>query len=115
MTMQRILISIVTLFMLGACSVSGVDEKATFTNPVINRDAPDPTVIRAEDGYYYMYSTQRDGNLPIYKSKDMISWEYLGGAFRRGEVPKFVPRAGIWAPDTMLSWSRNCRSGSFRS
>lgn len=97
--MRRDIILILALMLLGACSGSGVSEKATFTNPVVDRDAPDPTVVRAEDGSYYMYSTQRDGNLPIYKSKDMISWEYLGGAFRRGEVPRFVPRAGIWAPD----------------
>ena len=99
--MIRNLFFVVVAVLAVACSGSGVDKhaEAKFTNPVVDRDAPDPTVIRAEDGNYYMYSTQRDGNLPIYKSADMISWEYLGGAFRRGEVPRFVPRAGIWAPD----------------
>ena len=71
----------------------------TYTNPVIDRDAPDPTVIRAEDGTFYAYATWRDRNIPVYKSTDMVNWEYLGGVFAEGEVPQFVPKAAIWAPD----------------
>ena len=83
------------------CSFSGIkgDGNATYTNPVIDRDAPDPTVIRAEDGMFYAYSTWRDRNIPVYKSTDMVNWEYLGGVFAEGEVPQFVPKAAIWAPD----------------
>ena len=72
---------------------------ATYTNPVIDRDAPDPTVIRAEDGTFYAYATWRDRNIPVYKSTDMVNWEYQGGIFAKGEVPQFVPKAAIWAPD----------------
>lgn len=72
---------------------------ATYTNPVIDRDAPDPTVIRAEDGTFYAYATWRDRNIPVYKSTDMVNWEYQGGVFATGEVPQFVPKAAIWAPD----------------
>ena len=83
------------------CSCSGVtgDTTATYTNPVIDRDAPDPTVIRAEDGTFYAYATWRDRNIPVYKSTDMVNWEYQGGIFAQGEVPQFVPKAAIWAPD----------------
>lgn len=70
-----------------------------YHNPVIDNDAPDPTVIRGEDGLYYAYSTMRGGNVPIYRSADLVNWEHIGGAFRQGEVPKYVPKAGIWAPD----------------
>ena len=97
------------LFLLIACSLltAGISvandkeaaPKKSYTNPVINHDAPDPTVIRAEDGTFYAYSTMRNGNVPIYKSNDMVNWEFVGGAFERNEVPKFVPKAGIWAPD----------------
>ena len=97
------------LYLLAAaalmCSCSGVkgdDKAATYTNPVIDNNAPDPTVIRAKDGTFYAYSTMQRGNVPIYKSKDMVNWEFIGGAFRRGEVPKFVPKANIWAPDINL-------------
>ena len=84
------------------CSCSGTKSNQatkTYTNPVINNNAPDPTVIRAEDGTFYAYSTMHHGNVPVYKSTDMVNWEYLGGAFNKGEVPRFVPRAAIWAPD----------------
>ena len=68
------------------CSCSGVtgDTTATYTNPVIDRDAPDPTVIRAEDGTFYAYTTWRDRNIPVYKSTDMVNWEYQGGIFAQG-------------------------------
>ena len=94
-------LGIFALLTILLCSFSGIkgDGNATYTNPVINRDAPDPTVIRAEDGMFYAYSTWRDRNIPVYKSSDMVNWEYLGGVFAEGEVPQFVPKAAIWAPD----------------
>lgn len=96
---MRRIIAIAAALAAVACSGSKVSEPRSFTNPVITRDAPDPTVIRADDGRFYAYSTQRDGNLPIYRSDDMVSWEYIGGAFHEGDVPRFVPKGGIWAPD----------------
>ena len=97
--MKRLgIFALLTILLCSFSSIKG-DGNATYTNPVINRDAPDPTVIRAEDGMFYAYSTWRDRNIPVYKSSDMVNWEYLGGVFAEGEVPQFVPRAAIWAPD----------------
>ena len=31
---------------------------ASYTNPVLDRDFPDPAVLRAPDGLYYAYATQ---------------------------------------------------------
>lgn len=94
-------LGIFALLTILLCSCSGIkgDVVATYTNPVIDRDAPDPTVIRAEDGTFYAYATWRDRNIPVYKSTDMVNWEYQGGIFAKGEVPQFVPKAAIWAPD----------------
>lgn len=99
MHMKRL--SIIVLLAAALCSCSGIkgEAVATYTNPVIDRDAPDPTVIRAEDGTFYAYATWRDRNIPVYKSTDMVNWEYQGGIFAKGEVPQFVPKAAIWAPD----------------
>ncbi len=100
MFMKKALLMVAVVFSLVSCAgAKGDKTSATYTNPVINNDAPDPTVIRAKDGTFYAYSTMRHGNVPVYKSQDMVNWEFVGGAFRRGEVPRFVPRAGIWAPD----------------
>ena len=90
----------VSAVMLSACSgVKSHKMEATFTNPVIDRDAPDPTVIRAQDGNFYAYATWRNKNLPVYKSIDMVNWEYLGGAFEQDKVPMYVEKGAIWAPD----------------
>ena len=47
---------------LTGCAMPLVTQ-ATYVNPVIDADFPDPTVIRTPDGLYYGYATQteRDG------------------------------------------------------
>ena len=71
----------------------------TFTNPVIQRSAPDPTIIRADNGDFYLYSTEDTRNLPIYHSKDLVNWEFVGTAFTAETRPQWNPKGGIWAPD----------------
>ena len=66
-------------------------------NPVIDSDNPDPTVIKAEDGYFYLYAT--GGNTWIHKSKDLVHWTYVSGAYEEDKKPSWEPDAGIWAPD----------------
>lgn len=70
-----------------------------YKNPVINVDCPDPTVLKGKDGKFYLFSTMSNGNVPVYRSDDMISWSYYTGAYTAANVPKFVKDAGIWAPD----------------
>lgn len=56
----------------------------------------DPTVVLAEDGYYYMYQTDASyGNTHVAgghfhgrRSKDLVNWEYLGGIMK--ELPTWV-------------------------
>ena len=71
--------------------------KVWYTNPVINRSAPDPTVIRANDGTFYLYAT--GGNPAVYKSANLYKWDYVGTAFTKKGKPAWEPKAGIWAPD----------------
>ncbi|NDV82537.1 fimbrillin family protein [Bacteroides sp. 51] len=82
----------------------------------------DPTVIKADDGYYYMYQTDASygnahdghGHFHARRSKDLINWDYMGATM--GEVPTWVkeklneirtqqglpaienPTYGCWAP-----------------
>ncbi len=35
-----------------------LEDKVWYSNPVIDSDNPDPTVIKAEDGYFYLYATE---------------------------------------------------------
>ena len=86
-----------------ACSLSPVkaaDGAKEYSNPVIKWSLPDPTVIQASDGYFYLYATEDTHNVPIYRSKDLVTWRYAGTAFTDATRPMdFVPRGGIWAPD----------------
>lgn len=60
---------------------------------------PDPSIIKGEDGYFYLYATEDIRNLPIHRSKDLVNWEFLGTAFTDENRPDFEPNGGIWAPD----------------
>lgn len=71
----------------------------TYTNPVINTSLPDPSVIRADDGYFYLYATEDIRNLPIYRSRDLVDWQFVGTAFTPETRPQWNKKGGIWAPD----------------
>ena len=93
----------------------------------------DPTVMLADDGYYYMYQTDASyGNAHVAgghfhgrRSKDLVNWEYLGGTMTT--VPAWMkdtlnnsrarfglpvinsPQYGFWAP-----CARKVRNGLYR-
>ncbi len=95
----------------------------------------DPTVMKADDGYYYMYQTDasygnahtQGGHFHGRRSKDLVNWEYLGGTMMSAPtwiVPKMnelralagLPAVtqnseeyGYWAPCV-----RKVRSGLYR-
>ena len=71
----------------------------TYTNPVINTSLPDPTVIRADDGYFYLYATEDIRNLPIYRSRDLTVWQFVGTAFTDDTRPQWNKKGNMWAPD----------------
>lgn len=70
-----------------------------YCNPVVNYSLPDPTVIHAEDGFFYLYATEDIHNIPILRSKDLVNWTEIGTAFTNASRPTFEPKGGLWAPD----------------
>jgi arabinan endo-1,5-alpha-L-arabinosidase len=79
----------------------------TYSNPVIHENCPDPSDIKAPDGYYYVYSTQDNlpGDtqyLPIHRSRDLVHWEKVGTVFNDYDRPRWVSTARLWAPDINL-------------
>ncbi len=56
----------------------------------------DPTVVLADDGYFYMYQTdasygnahEKGGHFHGRRSKDLVNWEYLGGTMKN--LPDWV-------------------------
>lgn len=72
-------------------------EKQVYHNPIINYSLPDPTIIKGDDGYFYLYATEDIRNLPIHRSKDLVNWEFVTTAFTDATRPTFQQL--IWAPD----------------
>jgi arabinan endo-1,5-alpha-L-arabinosidase len=91
------------LLALAACATpaSQPSASASYRNPVLDSDFPDPAVLRASDGYYYDYATQgeHDGwmlNIQVARSRDLVTWERLGDA--RPEKPAWASRTqDFWA------------------
>lgn len=93
----------------------------------------DPTVMKADDGYYYMYQTDAsygnamDGNGHFFcrRSRDLVNWQWVGSTMRTqpswvatkvneyraaaGLAPIKHFRYGFWAP-----CARKVRSGLYR-
>ena len=93
----------------------------------------DPSVMKADDGYYYMYQTdasygnahEAGGHFHCRRSQNLVDWEYLGGTMQ--EAPAWVkeklntlraeeglapienPNYGYWAPVV-----RKIRNGLYR-
>ena len=70
-----------------------------YQNPIIAKSLPDPTITKALDGYFYLYATEDIRNTPIHRSKNLVSWEFVGTAFTDTTRPTFVANGGLWAPD----------------
>ncbi len=75
------------------------EQPGVYRNPVVNYSLPDPSVIRGDDGFYYLYATENIRNLPIHRSKDLVNWEQVGTAFTDSTRPDFEPEGSLWAPD----------------
>ncbi|MEA3066327.1 MAG: arabinan endo,5-alpha-L-arabinosidase, partial [Sphingomonadales bacterium] len=94
--------SLLPLLALAASSCASLPAApATFANPVIDSDFPDPAVLKAKDGFYYVYATQteRDGkwiNLQVARSSDLVEWQLLGDA---------LPVKPGWASRTQDFWA----------
>jgi arabinan endo-1,5-alpha-L-arabinosidase len=103
--MARLIPTIFCILLLISCKSKDLSlEKPTGTekvyeNPVINYSLPDPSIIKAKDGYFYLYATEDIRNTPIHRSKDLINWEQVGTAFTNETRPTFERRGGLWAPD----------------
>jgi arabinan endo-1,5-alpha-L-arabinosidase len=84
-----------------ATTESGQGPAATYANPVLDENFPDPAVLRASDGYYYVYATQGEGggrmlNIQAARSLDLVRWTRVGDA---------LPVKPAWASQTQDFWA----------
>ncbi len=71
----------------------------TYRNPVVRRSIPDPSILRADSGGFYLFGTEDIRNMPVFYSDDLVHWELKGTAFTKETRPTFEPKGGLWAPD----------------
>lgn len=88
-----------------ASGAAAAQERRGYTNPVFDEDFPDPTVLRASDGWFYVYATQGPvgagvHNIQLARSRDLVAWERL---------PDAMPTKPSWASRTQLFWAPDVR------
>ena len=93
--------ALAALALSGCVAPSARLAPATFANPVLDADFPDPAVVKAPDGYYYAYATQgevngRWVNIQMARSRDLVSWQHVGDA---------LPAKPGWAAKTQDFWA----------
>ncbi len=86
---------------VAGCATSSEPATAAIANPVLDANFPDPTLIKARDGFYYAYATQGevDGkmhNIQMARSANLAQWEQLGDA---------LPEKPVWASRTQDFWA----------
>jgi beta-xylosidase len=70
---------------------------ATYRNPVLPGDHPDPSVIRVGDEYWATATTSEWAPLfPLLRSRDLVNWEHAGNIFERR--PDWAV-GNFWAPE----------------
>lgn len=72
-----------------------------YTNPVFEPTFADPTLVKADDGYFYAYGTEdywegKDHLIAIIRSADLVNWKYVSDAFQAKPSWK---QGGLWAPN----------------
>ncbi|TLV04009.1 glycoside hydrolase [Dyadobacter luticola] len=69
----------------------------TYRNPVIAGDFADPSVIRVGNVYYAVGTSSEWGPAyPMYTSKNLVNWEYIGPVFL--DMPDWT-MGSFWAPE----------------
>ncbi|MBA3322679.1 MAG: family 43 glycosylhydrolase [Pyrinomonadaceae bacterium] len=92
--------------LLWLCSVAGTlaQPPATFSNPVIAGDFPDPSVIRAGEDYYAATTSGTWApHFPILHSRDLVNWKVVGHVFQ--QPPAWTLR-DFWAPELITDRGR---------
>ena len=79
--MKKIWLSICLLIAMNSHAQEGM-----YSNPILSGFYPDPSICRAGDDYYIVNSSfSYFPGLPIFHSKDLVSWKQIGNAMDRPE------------------------------
>lgn len=92
----RILFTFLVFLLLASCATEKQNQ-ASYANPVIPGEIPDPSIIRVGETYYAI-GTSFDfvPNYPLYQSTDLVNWEQIGSLFV--DPPEWTSD-DFWAPE----------------
>lgn len=85
MKLTHVVLAIAAVIFTSGCEIRIEDESAVrqdvFSNPIIPGFAPDPSIVRVDDDFYLINSTfEYFPGIPIYHSRDLVSWVLIGYA-----------------------------------
>ena len=102
--MRKALVFLMLLLLFGCEATEEPEFNNSYINPVFEPVIADPSIIKAADGYFYVYATEDfwdydSGvhNVAIIRSRNLVDWEFVGDAFT--EKPDWNGLAYVWAPD----------------
>lgn len=85
--------------------------KLEFAKNAAGTTQPDPYVIRAEDGYYYLYATGKDG-VEIFRASSVRgTWDYLGRAFEDPAHYEFWAPCVVYEGGKYYMYYSSCKRG----
>ncbi|KAL2205341.1 putative xylosidase/arabinosidase [Sarocladium strictum] len=87
-------------------------------NPIIPGFAPDPSIVRVGDTYYLVTSTfQFFPGLPIFASKDLVSWSQIGNALHKpsqADLSKTAAKLSLWQKRELMVGNRGLYAPTIR-
>ncbi|KAK0386547.1 hypothetical protein NLU13_6382 [Sarocladium strictum] len=87
-------------------------------NPIIPGFAPDPSIVRVNDTYYLVTSTfQFFPGLPIFESKDLVSWVQIGNALHKpsqADLSKTAAKLSLWQKRELMVGNRGLYAPTIR-
>jgi xylan 1,4-beta-xylosidase len=96
-TARAALLAVAAATLLAAASDATAQRRATYSNPVIPFDYPDPSVIRVGDDFYAVATA--GGWAPLFTvltSRDAVNWTAVGSVFL--QPPEWADD-DFWAPE----------------
>ena len=86
MIVKRLRPFVLLAVLLSGCAGPIGKSDSFFSNPIIAGFAPDPSIVRVEDDFYLINSTfEYFPGIPIYHSKDLVSWDLISYALNDPE------------------------------
>ena len=102
--LSRLRLAVIAVALAAALVLPGLAQ-ASFTNPVLPGDYPDPSVVRVGGDFYATATSDRWAPIfPVLHSRDLVSWEQIGSVLDK--PPKWAEGRRFWAPEITYSHGR---------